>query len=85
MRTFVPPQPNLNAASCANNSPNPSIIPLTNGRSRLMAAPRIRPHNVGGLYNIKGVDELEPGDAERPSPAEYCSLSECIVIPDSAR
>ena len=47
--TLVPPQPSLNAASCANSSPNPSIMPLMNGSSRLMAAPRTSDHTVGGL------------------------------------
>ena len=47
--TLVPPHPSLNAASCANNSPNPSIKPLTNGNTRLIAAPRSMLKNVGGL------------------------------------
>lgn len=47
--TFVPPHPNLKAASCANSSPKPSISPLTNGRNKLMAAPRSKLQNVGGL------------------------------------
>lgn len=47
--TLVPPHPNLNAASCANSSPNPSIKPLTNGRNMLIAAPRNMLQIVGGL------------------------------------
>lgn len=47
--TLVPPHPSLNAASCANNSPNPNIKPLTNGSTRLIAAPRSMLKNVGGL------------------------------------
>jgi hypothetical protein len=51
-----------------------------------MAAPRMRPHMVGGLYRIMGLEEdVDSGDADASSPAEYCSLSECIVTPDSAR
>lgn len=50
-----------------------------------MAAPRIRDHAVGGLYRISvGDDEDDSGDVAMSSPAEYCSLSECIVRPDSA-
>lgn len=30
-------------------------------------------------------EEDDGGDMERSSAAEYCSLSECIVMPDSAR
>ena len=47
--TLVPPHPSLNAASCANSSPNPNIKPLTNGNTRLIAAPRSMLKNVGGL------------------------------------
>ena len=47
--TLVPPHPSLNAASCANSSPNPNIKPLTNGNTRLIAAPRRMLKNVGGL------------------------------------
>ena len=64
-RTFVPDQPSRNAASCASNSPNPSISPLINGRSRLIAAPRSRPQKVGGEYNIIGDLEDEGGEGER--------------------
>ena len=46
--TFVPPHPNLQAASCATNSPNPNINPFTNGKIRLIAAPRAILQNVGG-------------------------------------
>lgn len=46
--TRVPPHPNLKAASCAKSSPNPSIIPLIKGRSRLMAAPLRSDQTVGG-------------------------------------
>lgn len=47
-RTFVCAQPSLNAASCANNSPNPSMSPFTNGNNKLIAAPLNKLHNVGG-------------------------------------
>jgi hypothetical protein len=47
-RTLVPDQPNLNAASCASNSPNPNIKPLMNGSRRFIAAPLRSPHTVGG-------------------------------------
>ena len=63
--TFVPDQPNRNAASCAKSSPKPSIKPLTNGSSKLIAAPRSRPHIVGGVYNIIGEVEDEGGDGDR--------------------
>lgn len=46
--TFVPDHPNLKAASCANSSPNPNISPLTKGSNRFIAAPRNKPHIVGG-------------------------------------
>ena len=82
--TFVPPQPNLKAASCANSSPNPNIKPLMNGRSRLIAAPRSKPHNVGGEYNIIGEFEEEGGgEGESSSLPEYCSESDGMVIDDS--
>ena len=64
-RTFVPDQPSRNAASCASNSPKPSISPLINGSSRLIAAPRSRPQKVGGEYNIIGDLEDEGGEGER--------------------
>jgi hypothetical protein len=65
--TFVCDQPNLNASSCANNSPKPNINPFTNGKRRLIAAPLIMLHSVGGLYNISGeLDEEEGGEAESP-------------------
>jgi hypothetical protein len=60
-------------------------MPLMKGRIRLMATPRIRDHAVGGLYRIRcGDSEEDGGDEEISSPVEYCSLSECIVMPDSA-
>jgi hypothetical protein len=52
--TFVPPQPNLNANSCARSSPKPSIMPLTKGKSRFIAAPRSIDHTVGGWYMTTG-------------------------------
>lgn len=86
VRTFVPLQPNLYAASCAKSSPKPSIMPLMKGRIRLMAVPRTRPQMLGGWYRIMGDDdEDDSGDVDASSPAEYCSLSECMVTPDSAR
>lgn len=62
-RTFVPLHPSLYAASFATSSPNPSISPLTKGRRRLIAAPRIRPQNVGGEYRISG-ELLDGGEGE---------------------
>jgi len=53
-RTFVPPQPSLNAISFAKSSPNPSISPLTNGNSKLIPAPRNKLQTVGGEYRIMG-------------------------------
>lgn len=32
-----------------------------------------------------GGEEDEGGEGSRSSPAEYCSLSECIVTPDPER
>lgn len=49
LHTFVPLQPNRYAASFATSSPKPNMSPLTNGRNRLMAAPRSNPQIVGGL------------------------------------
>lgn len=46
----VVPHPHLKAISCASNSPNPSIIPLTNGNSRLIAAPLTKLQIVGRPY-----------------------------------
>jgi hypothetical protein len=55
-----------------------------NGRSRLIAAPRNKPHNVGGEYSIIGEFEEEGGgEGESSSLPEYCSESEGIVIDDS--
>lgn len=50
-----------------------------------MAAPRKRPQKVGGEYKISGELEDDGGDGESSSWAEYCSLSEGIVIADSDR
>jgi hypothetical protein len=36
--------------------------PFTNGSKRLIAAPRMRPQIVGGLYRIIGELEVEGGD-----------------------
>lgn len=49
-----------------------------------MAAPLTSDHIVGGLYRMTG-DPEDVGDVVMSSPGEYCSLSECIVTPDSAR
>ena len=62
--TLVPLQPRRKAASCANNSPKPSISPFTKGKKRLIAAPRSRLHIVGGEYSIKGGDCSEDGGGE---------------------
>lgn len=87
--TFVPPHPNLKAASCANSSPNPNISPFTNGKNRLIAALLAKLQKVGGEYRIRGELDVEGGDGdiERSSgpELEYCSLSDRIVMPDSAR
>lgn len=58
-------------------------MPLMKGNSRLMAAPLINDHTVGGLYRMTG--EFDDGGDDSSSPPEYSSLSECIVIPDSVR
>lgn len=84
LRTLVPLHPNLKAASCAKSSPKPSIIPLIKGRNRLIAAPRMMPNRVGGWYRTSGGELEDGGDVEMSSPAEYCSLSERMVTPDSA-
>jgi hypothetical protein len=62
--TLVPPHPSLNAASCANNSPNPNIKPLTNGNTKLIAAPRSMLKNVGGLYSMRGDEECDVCSSE---------------------
>lgn len=85
MLTFVPPHPSLNAASCANSSPNPNISPLMNGRNRLIAAPRNKPHRVGGEYKIIGGELEDGGEGESSSLPEYCSESEGMVTEDSVR
>ncbi|KAI9655496.1 MAG: hypothetical protein M1829_000639 [Trizodia sp. TS-e1964] len=55
--TLVPPHPNRKAASCAKSSPKPSIRPLINGSSKLIAVPLNRPH-------IDGRDKGECGELE---------------------
>jgi len=62
--TFVPDHPSLKAASWAKSSPKPSIRPFTNGNSRLIVAPRNRPHIVGGEYKIRGELEEDGGEGE---------------------
>ena len=66
-QTLVPLHPSLNAASCANSSPNPSIKPLMNGSIRLIPAPRSKPQNVGGEYSINGDEEEDGGDGDEDS------------------
>lgn len=86
--TFVPPHPNLKAASCAKSSPNPNMSPLTNGKNKLIATPRRSPQMVGGVYNIIGGElEEDGGEGERSSLSllEYLSESEGMVIEDSVR
>ena len=57
-----------------------------NGKNRLIAAPRRRPHSVGGVYRIIGGElEDEGGEGESSSLPEYCSESEGMVIDDSLR
>lgn len=92
MLTFVPPQPNRNAASCASNSPKPSIMPFTNGSRRLMAAPRNKDQKVGGWYIITGweLDVLFCKSGEEDDDVgglrdEYGSESEGIVTPEAER
>jgi len=63
-KIFVPDHPNRKASSWAKSSPKPSISPLTNGRKRLIAAPRINPQTVGGEYRIKGELADEEGGEE---------------------
>ena len=65
--TFVSAHPNLNATSCANSSPKPSISPFMNGNIRLMPAPLMRPQIVGGEYRIKGELEEDGGEGEGDS------------------
>jgi hypothetical protein len=60
-------QPNLNAISFANNSPNPSIKPLMKGSTRLMAAPRSNPQIVGGEYSINGELDDDGGEEDESS------------------
>jgi len=48
-----------------------------NGNSRLIAAPRSSPQNVGGVYRIIGGElEDDRGEGEMSSLPEYCSESE---------
>lgn len=54
------------------------------GRNRLIAAPRMMPNRVGGWYRTSGGELVDGGEVEMSSPAEYCSLSERMVTPDSA-
>lgn len=62
--TFVPDHPSLNAASWAKSSPNPNMSPLMKGRRTLIAAPRNKPHIVGGEYSIIGELDEEGGDGD---------------------
>jgi hypothetical protein len=61
------------------------MSPLTKGSRRLIAAPRSKPQSVGGEYSIMGELEEDGGDGDTSSFAEYCSLSDGIVIDDSER
>lgn len=63
LHTLVLVHPRRKAASCAKSSPNPSIRPFTNGRKRLIAAPRRTLQKVGGLYRIKGELVLDWSDS----------------------
>jgi hypothetical protein len=57
-----------------------------NGNSRLIAAPRSSPQNVGGVYRIIGGElEEDGGEGEMSSLPEYCSESEGMVIEDSVK
>lgn len=42
------------------------------------------PNRVGGWYRTSGGELVDGGEVEMSSPAEYCSLSERMVTPDSA-
>jgi len=89
-QTFVPDQPNLNANSCASSSPKPSIIPLTKGRSRLIAAPLNIDHTVGGLYMMTGAspllfDEDCGGEEDGGDSDEYGSESDGMVSCEAER
>jgi len=60
-------------------------MPFTNGKNKLITAPRKSDQGVGGWYRITAGDDDEGGDAESSSGlVEYCSLSDRIVTPDSA-
>jgi hypothetical protein len=65
------------------------MSPFTNGKNRLIAALRAKLQNVGGEYKISGELDVEGGDGdmERSSgpELEYCSLSDRMVMPESAR
>jgi hypothetical protein len=59
---------------------------LTKGNNRLIAAPRIKPHKLGGEYRIIGGElEEDGGDMESSSLPEYCSESEGMVSDDSVK
>lgn len=90
--TFVELHPSRKANSCASNSPNPSIIPFTKGNTRLIAAPLINDHIVGGWYIITGCSPLPllfdddcGGLDEGGERDEYGSESEGIVRPEAER
>lgn len=94
--TCMVPHPHLNAISCANNSPNPNIIPFTNGNSKLIAAPLAKLQNVGLLYITTFCSWLSllllllleddcGGDVDGGEREEKASESEGIVRPETER
>lgn len=54
-----------------------------NGSTKLMAALRISDQAVGGLYRMTG--EFDDDGDDTSLPGEYCSLSDRMVTPESAR
>lgn len=54
-----------------------------NGSTKLMAALRIKVQAVGGLYRMTG--EFDDDGDDTSLPGEYCSLSDRMVTPESAR
>lgn len=81
-------QPRRKPISWANNSPKPSISPLTNGSNRFIAAPLNNDQTVGGWYIITGCSPLLfdcGGEDEGGDNDEYGSESEGSVRPDADR
>jgi hypothetical protein len=99
--TCVVPHPHRKAISCASNSPKPSIMPLTNGSNRFIAAPLAKLQNVGGLYTttlcswllslllllllLLVLEEDCGGEVDGGDSDENASDSEGIVRPEEER